>query len=470
MEVFTQQGRTRLSRTVPLAGLAGRTVGEAVVAALRKRLTGQDSAAEFHERTSERYAAMLGHSKGVLMKAGQVLSFVALGSLVPPDRQRVYQAAMARLQADAPPMPPELAAAVVEAELGAPPEEVFAEFDPHAFAAASIGQVHAARLDDGRRVAVKVQYPGVDQAIRADLDNTELLATFLQLVGAVVPGSNRLDVRAVAQEVAARIGEEIDYRIEAAHQIDFANAYRDHPVIRIPEVVPELSTRRVLTMDLVDGMRWSQAVAADKQLRDRWGEVIYRFALGSLRIVGMFHADPHPGNYLFHDDGAVTFLDFGCVNRFSMEQVALMQRIVAAAIANDAAALWNTFVEIGFLTASDAPTPAELLEWYRDKLQPLVAEQPFTYTPAFAASVVQGYFDRRGTTGSVIRRVELPREYVFLTRIDLGLTALLAELQATGPWAAIRSEWDENGPPATEIGELDAAHWVRQGLRPVEPS
>lgn len=465
---MTAHGRSRLGRTVPLAGLAGRTAGEAVIAALRKRLTGEDSA-EFHERTSQRYAAMLGHSKGVLMKAGQVLSFVALGKLVPPERQRVYQAAMARLQADAPPMAPELAAAVVEAELGAPPEEIFAEFDPHAFAAASIGQVHAARLADGRRVAVKVQYPGVDQAIRADLDNTELLATFLQLVGAIVPGSNRLDVRAVAREVAARIGEEIDYRIEAAHQTDFADAYRDHPFIRIPEVVPDLSTRRVLTMDLVDGKRWSQAVAADQQLRDRWGEVIYRFALGSLRMVRMFHADPHPGNYLFHDDGAVTFLDFGCVNRFSAEQIALMRRLVAAAVADDAAALWDTFVEIGFLTASDAPTPAELLEWYRDKLQPLVAEQPFTYTPAFAASVVQGYFERRGAAGSVVRRVELPREYVFLTRIDLGLTALLAELQATGPWAAIRSEWDCNGPPATEIGKLDVEHWARRGLKTVEP-
>lgn len=466
MAVFNEHGRSRLARTVPLAGLAGRTAGEAVIAALRKRLTGEDSAAEFHERTSERYAAMLGHSKGVLMKAGQVLSFVALGSLVPPERQRVYQAAMARLQADAPPMAPELASAVVEAELGAPPEDVFAEFDPHAFAAASIGQVHAARLTDGRRVAVKVQYPGVDQAIRADLDNTELLATFLQLVGAIMPGSNRLDVRAVAREVAARIGEEIDYRIEAAHQTDFADAYRDHPFIRIPEVVPELSTRRVLTMDLVDGMRWSEAKAADQRSRDRWGEVIYRFALGSLRMVGMFHADPHPGNYLFHEDGAVTFLDFGCVNRFSEAQITLMQRVVAAAIADDAAALWDAFVEIGFLTASDAPTPAELLEWYREKLQPLVAEQPFTYTPEFAASMVQGIFARRGAAGSVMRRFELPREYVFLSRIDLGLTALLAELHVTGPWAAIRSEWDENGPPASEIGEFDVKHWARRGLRP----
>jgi predicted unusual protein kinase regulating ubiquinone biosynthesis (AarF/ABC1/UbiB family) len=465
---MTAQSRTRLARTVPLAGLAGRTAGEAVVAALRKRLTGQDSA-EFHERTSERYAAMLGHSKGVLMKAGQVLSFVALGTLVPPERQRVYQAAMARLQADAPPMAPELAAAVVEAELGAPPEEVFAEFNPHAFAAASIGQVHAARLPDGRRVAVKVQYPGVDQAIRADLDNTELLATFLQLVGAMVPGYSRLDVRAVAREVAARIGEEIDYRIEATHQTAFTNAYRDHPVIRIPEVVPQLSTRRVLTMDLMDGMRWSQAVAADQQLRDTWGEVIYRFALSSLRMMRMFHADPHPGNYLFHEDGAVTFLDFGCVNQFSAQQVALIQRIIAAAVADDAAALWDAFVEIGFLTASDAPTPAELLEWYRHKLQPLVGEQPFTYTPAFAASVVQNSFTRRGAAGSVIRRFELPREYVFLGRIDLGLTAVLAQLGATGPWAAIHNEWDENGPPATEIGKLDTEHWARQGLRGVQP-
>jgi hypothetical protein len=179
----------------------------------------------------------------------------------------------------------------------------------------------------------------------------------------------------------------------------------------------------------------------------------------------MFHADPHPGNYLFHDDGAVTFLDFGCVNRFSTQQVTLMQRVVAAAVADDAAALWDTFVEIGFLTASDAPTPTELLEWYRDKLQPLVGEQPFTFTPAYAASVVQGIFARQGAAGSVNRRFELPREYVFLSRIDLGLTPLLAELEATGPWAAIRREWDENGPPATEIGKLDAEHWTRRGLR-----
>jgi hypothetical protein len=131
--------------------------------------------------------------------------------------------------------------------------------------------------------------------------------------------------------------------------------------------------------------------------------------------------------------------------------------------------LWDAFVEIGFLTASDAPTPAELLEWYRDKLQPLVGEQPFTYTPTFAASMVQGIFARQGAAGSVMRRFELPREYVFLSRIDLGLTAVLAELQATGPWAAIRSEWDEDGPAATEIGVLDAAHWARRGLRSGEP-
>ncbi|MGH8916901.1 MAG: hypothetical protein ACRD0H_00910, partial [Actinomycetes bacterium] len=142
-----------------------------------------------------------------------------------------------------------------------------------------------------------------------------------------------------------------------------------------------------------------------------------------------------------------------------------IQRIITAAVADDAAALWDTFVEIGFLTASDAPTPAELLEWERDRLQPLLGEQPFTYTPAFAASLVQNSFARQGTAGSVIRRFELPREYVFLGRIDLGLTALLAELEATGPWAAIRNEWDCNGPPATEIGELDVAHWAQQGLR-----
>ena len=275
----------RVARAAPLVALTGRTAGEAVISALRRRdKTSREAAGA---RTAERYAESLGRSRGVLMKAGQILSFVSLGTLVDGRSQSVYQAALARLQDDAPPRAPELAASVVRAELGAAPEEVFAEFDPEPLAAASIGQVHGAVTQDGRRVVVKVQYPGVDEAIRSDLANAELLATFFQLIRGVMPDLGRTDARSLAREVSERIGEEIDYRAEAANQMRFADAYRGHPYARVPEVLPELSTGRVLTMERSDGLRWSQAQDAGQDLKDQWGEAIYRFTLGSLRRLGM---------------------------------------------------------------------------------------------------------------------------------------------------------------------------------------
>jgi len=441
-------------------GLAGRTAGEAVIARLRKN--GDDAAAERHANAAERYAELLGRSKGVLMKAGQILSFVTMGTVVSAEYQTIYQSALARLQDSAPPMSASEAAAVVAGELGSPPDKAFAEFQPEPLAAASIGQVHAARLHDGREVAVKIQYPGVDEAIRADLANTELLATFLALARSVAPGFNRLDERALSREVAARIGEEIDYRVEARNQADFADGYRGHPFIRVPDVVPELSTRRVFTSELVRGRRWPDAVEADESLRDQWGEAIYRFAIGSLRRLRLFNADPHPGNYLFHDDGTVTFLDFGCVKRFTPDHVAAMQGMVWAAVNDDAAALFPLLRRAGFTDAADAPGADDLLPWFREQYKPLTAPQPFTYTSDYAAEVVQRVYSPFGPFSEVNRRVTLNPDYLMLTRIDLGLTAVLGTLRATGPWAAICAEWDHAGPPATPMGELEAAFWKGQ--------
>src|SRR5205807_7122169 len=223
----------------------------------------------------------------------------------------------ASLQADAEPMEPVLVAAVIESELGRPPEQLFADFSPEPIAAASIGQVHAARLHDGTEVAVKVQYPGVAEAIRDDLANTELLFTFVKIAKGVVPQYRNFDVRAVADEIAARMGEEVDYGTELANQMEFAEHYRRHPFVRVPEVFPELSSDRVLTMQMVHGRRWPASGEVDQELPDRWGEAINRFFFGSIARFGVFNADPHPGNYLFHDDGTVTFLDFGCVKRLT---------------------------------------------------------------------------------------------------------------------------------------------------------
>src|SRR5205085_9556482 len=180
---------------------------------------------EFHVRNAERYGEGLSRSKGVLMKVGQILSFVDASAVLEGQYGEVYRAALASLQADAEPMEPVLVAAVIESELGRPPEELFAEFSSEPIAAASIGQVHTARMHDGTEVAVKVQYPGVADAIRDDLANTELLFTFVKIAKGVVPQYRNFDVRAVADEIAARIAEEADYRSELANQMECADPY-----------------------------------------------------------------------------------------------------------------------------------------------------------------------------------------------------------------------------------------------------
>src|SRR5438270_9827583 len=215
------QGRVR--RTAPLAALSARAAGGGVIEVLRRRLQGErGTSIEFHIRNAERYADVLSRSKGLLMKVGQILSFVDISAAVDVTYGEVYQAALASLQSDAEPMDPVLVAAVIESELGRGPEELFAEFSPTPIAAASIGQVHVARLHDGSEVAVKVQYPGVADAIGDDLANTELLFTFVKIAAGILPGYRNFDVRALADELSERISEELDYASELAYQAEFA--------------------------------------------------------------------------------------------------------------------------------------------------------------------------------------------------------------------------------------------------------
>ena len=449
----------RLRRTAPLAGLTARTAGEAVIQSLRRRTGGEPDRAEFHARTAERYTELLGHSKGVLMKVGQMLSFVSMGSTIPEEYQSLYRAALGRLQAEAPPMAPELAIETFATELGRRPSEVFAEFDPRPLAAASIGQVHAALLADGRRVAVKIQYPGVDQAIRADLKNDQLLTTFFSLIQAMIPGLARVDVRAVADEVGARITQELDYVQEAANQSEFADAYRGHPFIHVPDVIPDLSTRRVLTQDFCEGLRWSDALRAEQNLRDRWGEVVWRFSLGSLRRLGLFNADPHPGNYLFHPDGMVSFVDFGCVERFGPDRVAQLSEMVIAVSRQDPARMRQAWIAAGAIDPATGPTGQELLDWWSASFDMILAPQPYTVTPQAVAAGIRHEFSPTGPHGKVIRSMNAPPGFVFLTRIDTGMMSVLAELRATGYWRSIQEELDEGAEPITELGRAAQAFW-----------
>src|SRR4051812_19096544 len=401
----------RLRRTAPLAALSARAAGEGVVDVLRRRLKGERGAGlEFHIRNAERYADVLSRSKGVLMKAGQILSFVDTSAVLEGQYGEVYRAAFASLQADAEPMEPVLVAAVIESELDRPPEELFAEFSRTPIAAASIGQVHAGRLHDGTEVAVKVQYPGVAEAIRADLANTELLFTFLKIAKGVVPQLKNMDVRAFADEVVERIGEELDYRTELANQMEFADNYRGHPFARVPEVFPELSSDRVLTMEMVHGRRWTAVDEVDQALRDRWGKVIERFFFGNISRFSMFNADPHPGNYLFHDDGTVTFLDFGCVKRLSPETKRGFFDFHAASMDNDADRLLAVWIEHGFARAESPPPADKVLTWCRQNFAAYSQPQPFTFTPEFVSQLL-GHM--ASMDKEVMRHATVPRDFVF---------------------------------------------------------
>jgi len=456
-------GGGRLRRVAPLAGLTTRAIGGAAVMALRSRLTGESSA-EFHLRTAERYAELLGRSKGALMKVGQMLSFAAVSSAVPRELQSIYQAAFARLRSEAPPMAPELARVVLERELGDRIERAFAEFDWEPFAAASIGQVHAARLCDGRAVAVKIQYPGVAEAIRADLKNAELLATLLTLaVGGLSPRGLSLDFRNMAREISARIDEELDYRLEASNQAEFAEYYCGHPFIHVPGVIGELCTDRVLTQELVQGHGWDEALAADQSLRDQWAEAIHRFVYGSYYRRSLFNADPHPGNYVFHRDGSVSFLDFGSVKRLRRERVEMFVAIYRECFRGDVMGTWRASVEAGMWRSSDPVTPEEVFAFWREDNGLVWAQQRFVATPDSVARGIERRFSPTGPSANVVRHCTMPPEYALLARAEIGVMSVIAQLRAGNSWRSFAAEYCEDAAPLTAMGKRERVFLEQRG-------
>lgn len=412
--------------------------------------------AELELKTAEQVAQALGAMKGALMKIGQMASFLDDG-LPEPMRQ-----ALAQLQQDAPPMSGELAAEVIERELGRPPAEVFAEWDPVPIAAASIGQVHRALTHDGRAVAVKVQYPGVDRAILADLDNTDAI---VGLISMVFPG---LDPGPVVAEIRDRVTEELDYRREAANQRRFADYYRGHPFIHIPQVVDDLSTGRVLTSELSDGVRFSELAGWSQEERNRAAEMIYRFVFRSLYRLHSFNGDPHPGNYLFHRGGGVTFLDFGLVKHFDQDEIDLFEEMIDARVLRPDDARYRRIVEDAGILKPNAPvTDAEVGEYFGHFYELIRQPGVHTVTHEYAADTVRYMFDMRSEISRVPKWANVPKTMVVIQRINLGLFAILAHLGATADWLAISKElWPiTSAPPATELGHREAA-WLATRTSP----
>lgn len=440
---------SRAARNVEVAALSARvgtatalTRARQVFASAERRISLDE---DLQLRTAADVARTLGEMKGALMKIGQMASYLDHGL---PEPLRL---ALTQLQSEAPPMSAELAARTITEELGRPPQDLFLEWDPVPIAAASIGQVHRAITTDGRAVAVKVQYPGVADAIAADLGNADLLFGAL---GLAFPG---LDPDPITAELRTRITEELDYRQEARNQQLFADYYAGHPFIHIPSVLAELSTGRVLTSELVTGSTFAEAVTWDERERDLIGETMFRFVFGSLYRLRAFNGDPHPGNYLFHGDGRVTFLDFGLVRRFSDEEMANFQRMITEMVLNDDLVAFRRAVEDNGLLARNAPvTTAEVGEYFSHFYTFVRRRGRFTWSTDYASATVRQTFN---ASSPVTRHTTVPASFVLIQRINLGLYALLGQLEATADWRIIAEDiWPWVDRPAdTELARREIA-------------
>ena len=444
----------RLRRTAEVGGLMG---GQAVrayatkAANLTRSADAGHAAAERRQiEAAERIVDVLGHMKGVAMKVGQVASFIDLAGL-PPDARDGFQAKLAALRDSAPRVSFEQMRKVIEDDLEERLEEVFDEFEPDAVAAASIGQVYRARLADGRRVAVKVQYPRVAAAVRADLQNIGLL---LRAVKRTAPA---LDVKAVAAELRERLIEELDYEHEAQEQRAFARRFDGHPFIVVPKVMTELSRERVLVSEWVDGVGFEDVKRLDRAVRNRFGEIVFRFFYGSLYRDGHFSGDPHPGNYLLMDDGRVAFLDYGMTKRIRPERLEHEKAAIRASLDGDAAGVRANLAALGFFDLEDSGIDSEQLLAYVSAFHEWHAEdRPFTITRSYVSKLISNA-EPGSRNWELARRLSMPPEALFARRLETLTLGVLGQLETTANWHRIMGELLDGVDPSTELGRQEAA-------------
>jgi predicted unusual protein kinase regulating ubiquinone biosynthesis (AarF/ABC1/UbiB family) len=402
------------------------------------------------KETAERAVAVLGQMKGAAMKVGQMASLIDWGRLPADDRDE-FQAKLAELRDSAPQVPFKDMQKVIESELGDRTANLFADFDPDAAAAASIGQVYRARLHDGRAVAVKVQYPHVAAAVRADLQNLGLL---IRAMKHFAPG---LDPKSLALELRERITEELDYEHEAQAQRLFARRWRGHPFIAIPDVVTDLCRERVLVTEWMDGTSFEQLKAAPAATRDRVGEIVFRFFFGSLYRFGHFSGDPHPGNFLLLGDGRVAFLDFGMTKSVPAAAIEAELGVLRAALEGDAGRAHAGLASLGFFERDDPRfDPARVLAhvralnaWYAD-------DEPLTLTPPYVSRLMVDAGDPRSDYWELMRNETVPADSLFSNRMQGMTLAAIGQLRATANWHRVMSEWIYGAAASSPLGIADA--------------
>jgi predicted unusual protein kinase regulating ubiquinone biosynthesis (AarF/ABC1/UbiB family) len=448
---------SRLSRSTKVGRLAATTaakqMGTRATNVARSDDGKQRALAKRQLETAEEIVAALGTMKGAAMKLGQVMSFLDVG-LVPEEYREEFQAKLAELRDAAPKVSFKDMRKVIESEYGQRVEDVFETFDPVPIAAASIGQVYKAKLHDGRDVAVKVQYPGVAQAVRSDMKN---LGMILRLMKRVAPG---LDPKAMGDEIRARIDEELDYELEAQNQRTLSRIYRGHPFIFVPAVVTSLSHERVIVSEFVAGRGFEELKQLPQAERDRLAEIVFRFYFGCMYRHLQFSGDPHPGNSLLLDDGRMAFLDFGLFKRIPHAVAEFELEIARLGIAGDGVALIEHLHEGGFISRPEYYTPEGILEQVYDMTWWYGLDDVVALTPEIATEIMIEMSDPRSSHFSKMRHETLPPDHLFGRRLEMLTLAVMSQLRARGNWHRIAREWIYGDPPVTELGRLEAAFYA----------
>ena len=423
------------AQVVRSARLLSLPAGAAAIAAegALRRLAGQDReqvSSRLRERNAARTRRVLGELKGGALKAGQLLSTVE--ALFPPDPESTWREALSGLQESNAPLPFADVEPVLRAELGAGWEELFASFEREAVAAASIGQVHRARWEDGRRVAVKVQYPGVREALTADVRMLSLMSRGAALV------ARGLALPPLVAELRDRLTEELDYEHESRTQTRFATAYDQDPEVLVPSVVR--ATPRVLVMDWLDGTPLSVvARTGTQQERNHAGGLYQRFLVSGPERAGLLHTDPHPGNFRLLSDGRLGVLDFG--SSLELPQMpATFGRLLRALLDDDPDEVLRRLRVDGFVRPGVHVDVAKLVD-YMSPFSVPARHESFTFTRDWLRGEFARVNDPRNPEFGVALKLDLPAEHLFTHRVWLGMVGVLCQLEATVPVRSVLQRW-----------------------------
>jgi predicted unusual protein kinase regulating ubiquinone biosynthesis (AarF/ABC1/UbiB family) len=452
--------RVRRSATVGrlAASEAVKQFGTRAANVARGEQASEEALAKRQLETAKQIVAALGTMKGAAMKLGQVMSFLDVG-LVSEEYREEFQRELGKLRDAAPTVSFKQMRRVIEDDLEGPVSEFFEAFEEQPIAAASIGQVYRATLrEDGREVAVKVQYPGVAAAVRADMQNLDMI---MRLLKRMTPG---MDAKAIAAEIRARIGEELDYELEAQNQRSLARIFRGHPFIVVPDVITGLSRERVLVSEFVHGIGFEELKGCSQPERDRIGEIVFRFFLGCLYRHRQFSGDPHPGNFLLLGDGRVAFLDFGLFKRMDLAAVELELACQRAVVEGDALTLHRLLAQSGFLPEPERVNPDHLLAFIEDAIWwYTTADEVVELTPEIATNVMIESSDPRSSHFREMRHQDMLPEHLFGRRMEMLTLAVLSQLRAHANWHRIAREWMYGDEPVTALGREESEFYARVG-------